>query len=165
MPLHCPRGYIFSPPETRRTFSLSRLHSLDDEEVFNLPLHCPRDYIFSPPETRRTFSLSRLHSLNGGEVFYLPLHCPKGYIFSPPGTWRTFYSFSPPLAQRRGGLLLASGRARALRSFIWCLRSPKDDEDFKNFNWRACDISFLALNHVQVTRSCFKTLENSKHAI
>ena len=71
-PLHCPRGYIFSPPETRRTFSLSCLHSHDGEEVFNLPLHCPRGYIFSPPETLRTFSLSRLHSLDGEEVFILP---------------------------------------------------------------------------------------------
>ena len=34
VPLHCPRGYISSPPETLRTFSLSRLHPLDGEEVF-----------------------------------------------------------------------------------------------------------------------------------
>ena len=29
-----PGSYIFSLPETRRTFSLSRLHSLNGEEVF-----------------------------------------------------------------------------------------------------------------------------------
>ena len=36
LPLRCPGSYIFSLPETRRTFPLSRLHSLDGEEVFHL---------------------------------------------------------------------------------------------------------------------------------
>ena len=77
-----------------------------------------------------------------------------------------FSSFSPALAQRRGGLLLflacTRSKARRSSSFLaytslkgeedffsclkthesvegfkhyWCLRSPKDDEVFKTFNY------------------------------
>ena len=35
--LNLPRVYISSPLDALRTFSFSRLHSLDGEEVFNWP--------------------------------------------------------------------------------------------------------------------------------
>ena len=107
MPLHCPRGYISSLPR--------------NTEDFCWCLYIAPGVTSSPPRNTEDFSL-------------VPLHCPRGYISSPPETLRTFHSFLPALARRRGGLYLASERARALRSFKWCLRSPKDDEDF-NFNW------------------------------
>ena len=78
--------------------------------------------------------LHLLSPRNTEDFSLVPLHCPRGYIFSPLEALRNFYSSSPALARRRGGLYLDSGCARALRSFNWCLRSPKDDEDF-NFNW------------------------------
>ena len=124
-----PQGLHLLAPRNTEDFSL-------------VPLHCPRGYIFSPPEALRTFhwclyiapgvTSSRPRSTEDFPL--VPLRCPRGYIFSPPEALRTFHSSSPALARRRGGLYLASERARALRSFNWCLRSPKDDEDF-NFNW------------------------------
>ena len=128
MPLHCPRGYISSPPETLRTFAgastlrqgLHLLAPRSTEDFLLVPLLPQGLHLLAPRSTE--------------DFLLVPLYCPRGYIFSPLETLRTFHSSSPALARRRGGLYLASERAGALRSFNWCLRSPKDDEDF-NFNW------------------------------
>ena len=72
----------------------------------------------------------------------------EGVHLLPPGCTEDFFSFSPALARGRGGLYsfspaLARGRGGLLFSRLhslegeevfsrrWCLRSPKDDEDFK----------------------------------
>ena len=104
-------------------------------------------------KSRRT--LSCLHSLKVKEDFIWCLNLPRVYISSPLDALRNFFSFSPSLAHRRGGLLLflACTRSRARRSFTlsrlkthesvevfnhhWCLRSPKDDEDFKTLTTAA----------------------------
>jgi len=129
--------YISSPLDALRTFNLASICLC--KEVFQSVLACTRS------KARRTFPLSHLHSLKGEE---------------------DFFSFSPALAQRRGGLLLflACTRLKARRSssflaytslkgeedffsclmthesvegfkHYWCLRSPKDDEVFKTFNY------------------------------
>ena len=89
--------------KSRRTFSC--LHSLKVEEDFLLPaLAQSRGGLFlllacAGSKARRSFSLTRLHSLKGEEVFF----------FSCLKTHESVEVFS----------------------HHWCLRSPKDDEDFK----------------------------------
>ena len=96
-------------------FFYSRLHSLKGEEDLFLPtLAQSRGELFLPAlaqsrgglslactrsKSRRTFSLTRLHSLKGEEDF--SLSCPKTH------------------------------ESVEVFSHHWCLRSPKDDEDFK----------------------------------
>ena len=114
--------YSFSPALARRRGGLLLAYTRSKARRTFLFLACTRS------TARRTFTLSRLHSLKGEE---------------------DFFSFSPALAQRRGGLLLflACTRSKARRTFSlsrpkthesvevfshhWCLRSPRDDEDFK----------------------------------
>jgi len=99
-----PRVYISSPPDALRTFNLASICLC--KEVFQSVLASTRS------KARRTSSLSRLHSLKGEE---------------------DFFSFSPALAQRRGGLLLflACTRSKARRtSSLSRLHSLKGEEDF-----------------------------------
>jgi len=110
--------------------TFSGLNSLNGEKDFFLPELAQRREGLSlvpqlaegvhllPLDALRTFSLSRPCSLEGEEVFY---------------------SFSPALARGRGGLLLfpclKTHESVEVFDHRWCLRSPKDDEDFKTFNW------------------------------
>ena len=63
---------------------------------------------------------------------------PRGYISSSLDALGTFNLFSPALAQSRGGLLylsrLKTREGVEVFNRCWCLRSPKDDEDFKTLN-------------------------------
>jgi len=141
LPLHCPRGYIFLPPETRRTFhwclyiapGVTSPRPQKHGGLF-LFLACTRS------TTRRSLSClyiapgvtsSRPQKHGGLFLFLACTHSTArrslSCLYIAPGV-----TSSRP--QKHGGLLLASRRARALRSFNWCLRSPKNDEDFKNFN-------------------------------
>ena len=166
MPLRCPRGYIFSPPETRRTFywclytapgvtssrpqkhgglllflactrstarrSLTCLNSLDGEKDFIWCLNLPRVYISFPLDALRTFSLSLACTRSTARRSLSCLYIAPGVTSSRPqkqGGLLLFLACTRSTARRS---LSASGRARALRSFIWCLRSPKDDEDFES---------------------------------
>ena len=138
----------------------------------NWRLHEPPDFLpFCQPGALSTRlycrRMPRHHTRPPGRYNFLlvPLHCPRGYIFSPPETRRTFYSFSPALAQRRGGLYLASERASALRSFILCLRSPKNDEDFKTFSESVQYILTCLKSRISDKVFLQNLLENSKHAI
>ena len=127
--------------KARRTFSLSRLHSLKGEEDFFWCLNLPRVYISSPLDALRTFKLASIYLCR--EVFQSVLTCTRSKA-------------------RRTSSLLACTRSKSRRTFSclhslkveedflssclkthesvevfnyhWCLRSPKDDEDFKTFN-------------------------------
>ena len=163
-----PRVYISSPLDALRTFNLAYICLC--REVFQSVLACTRskeEDFFLPAlaqsrgglslactrsKSRRTFSC--LHSLKVEEDFFLP-QLAQGVHLLPPGCTEDFFSFSPSLAHRRGGLLLflACTRSRVRRSFslsrlhslegeevsfsFWCLRSSKNDEDFKTLTTAA----------------------------
>ena len=69
-----------------------------------------------------------LSSHNGDKDFVWCLNLPRVYISSPLDALRTF-SFSPALAQRRGGLYLASTLPQELH-----LLAPRNTEDFFSFS-------------------------------
>ena len=70
-------------------------------------------------KSRRTFSLSRLHSLEGEEVFFSSrLHSLEGE--------EVFFSSC-----------LGTHESVEVFNYHWCLRSPKDDEDFKTLTTAA----------------------------
>ena len=166
--------------KARRTFSC--LNSLNGEKDFFWPeLAQRREWLFlawTRSKARMTFSgastcpgrtspppwmhwglliCSCLHSLKVEEDFFLAwTHSEVKRTLSGLNSLKgekDFFSFSPSLAHRRGGLLLflACTRSRARRNFSclkthesvevftynWCLRSPKDDEDFKTLTGAA----------------------------
>ena len=114
-------------------FFCSCLHSLKGEKDFFLPaLAQSRGGLFlacTRSKSRRTFSC--LHLLKVEEDFLLPALAQVE---------EDFFSFSPALARGRGGLFLFCLRTHEsveVFNYHWCLRSPKDDEDFKTLTTAA----------------------------
>ena len=133
--------FSFSSALARRRGGLYLVPQLA-QGVHLLPPGCTEDFFsFSPAIARRRGGLYLASTLAQGLHLLAPRNTEDLYwcLYIAPGV-----TSSRP--QKQGGLLLflactrstarrslhASKCARALRSFIWCLRSPKDDEDFEN---------------------------------
>ena len=127
LPLHCPRGYIFSPPETRRTFYWC--------------LYIAPEVTSSRPQKHGGLLLFLACTRSTARRSLTCLYIAPGVTSSRPQKHEGLFIGASTLPQglhllapkntEDFLLFLACTCSTARRSFIWCLRSPKDDEDFK----------------------------------